>query len=275
MTDPNLKARYERDGYIVVPGLLDPQEAVNYRRAIANVFELPRCDVTTAIDGATMTLADGVTSMPEFWPLIFNPRLLDAVRAVLGPDIRYTQHSDLHINLPGGRWHRDNAYREFQIGPDWDESQEPYRVARVAFYLSDYAESGSSLMILPGSHRKESRLNRREYSAWNRLRSIFRRRGQNDRVPHLFFSRPSIRLKTKPGDCVIFDQRLMHAGGVLRGREPKYAIYLAYGVENQHSRNHRAFFLNRPTYTRNLPSALSDRLSATGLLLSDTDPVSR
>jgi hypothetical protein len=272
MTDPGIQEQFERDGYIVVPGFLNPEEAAGYRRAIADVFDLPQDDVTAAIDGATMTLADGVTIKPRFWPLIFHPQLLAGVRSVLGPDIRYTQHSDLHINLRGGRWHRDNACRQFDVGPDWDESEAPYKVVRIAIYLSDYADSGSSLMVLPGSHRTESWLQRREYTLWNKLRSAFRRRGQNDRVPHWFFSRPAIRLKTKPGDCVIFDQRVMHAGGVLRGQEPKYAIYLSYGVENLHSHNHRAFFLDRPTYTRELPAELSAKLEDAGLLLPETNP---
>ena len=270
MTEADAQTRFERDGYVVIPGLLAPDEAVKYRRAIADVFELPEQNVTEAIDGKTMTLADGVTITPSFWPLIFHPGLLAGVRSVLGPDIRYTQHSDLHINLRGGRWHRDNACREFAVGPDWDEREAPYKVARIAIYLSEYTDSGSSLLILPGSHQTETWLQRREYSLWNKLRSLFRRRGRNDCVPHLFFSRRAIRLTTNPGDCVIFDQRVMHAGGVLRGREPKYAIFLSYGVENRHSHNHRAFFLDRPTYTRDLPPSLSERLEEAGLLLPDT-----
>ena len=69
------------------------------------------------------------------------------------------------------------------------------------------------------------------------------------------------------GDCIIFDQRLTHAGGVLGGPNPKYAMYLSYGLDNTHSQNHRAFFLNRPTYSRELPPKLEAKLAAHNLLL--------
>lgn len=264
------KARFERDGYHLLRGLFSPEESRQYRHEI---------DVALGVAGAggdvanigkkTHTLADGVTNTPAFWPLIFNPTLTQTVSALLGGPIRYTQHSDLHINLPGGRWHRDSAHRDFNVGPDWDESDEPYRVVRIAIYLSQFEDSGSSLLLLPGSHRSESWLNRREYVTWNKLRSAIRRRNRNDALPHIFLSRPCLRLKTQPGDCVIFDQRLMHAGGVLRGPNPKYAIYLSYGLENQHSYNHRAFFLDRPTYSPEIPEELREKLKAASLLLPD------
>ncbi len=75
-------------------------------------------------------------------------------------------------------------------------------------------------------------------------------------------------VRTHPGDCIIFDQRLLHAGGVLRGTRPKYAIFLSYGLDNAHSRYHRAFFLNRPTYSPEIPTTLYDRLAAEQLLLT-------
>ena len=141
-------------------------------------------------------------------------------------------------------------------------------MVRVAIYLSDFSDSGSSLIILPGSHRKESSLNRLEYVAWNKLRAFARRHGRNDMLPHVFLSRPQRTIKTESGDCVVFDQRLMHAGGVLRGANPKYSVFLAYGLDNHHSRNHRAFFVKRPTYSPDIPAQLRDRLAAGNLLLA-------
>jgi ectoine hydroxylase len=268
---PEDKAAFERDGYHLIRPLFSVEEAAAWRDRINAVFQLPAApDAAKAIAGATHTLADGVTITEDFWPIIFNERLVAAVRSLIGNDIRYTQHSDLHINLPGGRWHRDSACRDFGVGDDWDETDAPYRVVRVAIYLSDHAASNSSLVVLPGSHRQESRVARTEYVMWNRLRSFLRRHGKNDLLSHHFLSAKRKVLETRPGDCVIFDQRLMHAGGVIRGPEPKYAIYLSYGVDNQHSRNHRAFFLNRPTYSPDLPGALRTRLSVAGLLLDDT-----
>lgn len=267
------RAAFERDGYHLIRPLFSADEAAAWRDRINATFDIPKEPAAASrIAGATHTLADGVTMREEFWPTIFNERLLATVRSLIGDDIRYTQHSDLHINLPGGRWHRDSACRDFGVGEDWDETEETYRVVRIAIYLSDHDSSSSSLVVLPGSNRHESRLARREYIVWNKLRSFLRKHGRNDLLPHWFFSAPRRVIRTQPGDCVIFDQRLMHAGGVVRGRDPKYAIYLSYGVDNQHSRNHRAFFLDRPTYSRDLPAALREKLDSAGLLLPDDTP---
>jgi hypothetical protein len=263
---------FDRDGYHLLRPLFSPEEAAAWRERINRIFDLPAGEAgTRAIDGKTFTLADGVTINEAFWPIIFNERLLATVRSLIGDDIRYTQHSDLHINLPGGRWHRDSACRDFGVGPDWDEHEEPYRVVRIAIYLSQNADSGSSLVVLPGTHRRESTTLRREYQTWNRMRTILRRQGQNDLVPHWFFSGPRKVIRTQPGDCVIFDQRLLHAGGVVSGPLPKYAIYLSYGLDNRHSRNHRSFFLDRPTYNPTLPDGLAGQLAASGLLLAGDD----
>lgn len=70
---------------------------------------------------------------------------------------------------------------------------------------------------------------------------------------------------------MIFDQRLMHAGGILSGPEPKYSIFLSFGANNTHSRNHRAFFLNRPTYNPAIPRALRQKLLQSGLLLDHSN----
>ena len=170
------KTTFERDGYHLVRSILGVEQAGHFRKCINRVFGLPPEELNnTQINGGTFTLADGVTNTSDFWPVIFNERLLDTVRQLLGDDIRYTQHSDLHINLHGGRYHRDSACREFGVGPDWDESEVPYKVARVAIYLSDHTDSGSSIVVLPGSHRFESWFNKREYVAWNRLRTFARR----------------------------------------------------------------------------------------------------
>ncbi len=268
---PDVSA-FKRDGYCVLPELFKKDAATHWREKINTLFGFPEGpEAVKAIAGRTFALADGVTTQKQFWPIIFNRPLLKAVQALIGGDIRYTQHSDLHVNLPGGRWHRDNAFRNYGVGPDWDESGEPYRVVRIAIYLSEYSESNSSLVVLPGSHKKESKLNRLEYVLWNRIRTHLRRYEKNDRLGHNFFSTSCHTIKTHPGDCVIFDQRLMHAGGILSGPEPKYSIFLSFGANNTHSRNHRAFFLNRPTYNPAIPRALRQKLLQSGLLLDHSN----
>ena len=261
------KEKFELSGYHVIKKLFALDDVKIWRQKIRDVFSLPYKESNREqLNYETHTMPDGVTRIENFWPLIFNKKLLAVVRGLIGDNILYTQHSDIHINLPGGRWHRDNAHRNFGVGPDWDESIEPYKVVRVALYLSDYKDSGSCLRVLDGTHRAESALCRREYTVWNLLRTKARHYNLNDKLHHMFFTNSMTTIKTEPGDCVIFDQRVLHAGGVLGGRLPKYAAYLSYGVDNMHSHNHRQFYLDRPTYQRDIPEKLYNQLLNVNLL---------
>lgn len=259
-------AKFTRDGFHVLKELFTENEAGQWRKVITETLNATS-EGWKPGSSVTRTLADGVTKHSSFWEIIFNTKLLSTIRQLIGDDIRYTQHSDLHINLPGGRWHRDNAYRTFGYGPDWEENTIPYRVVRVAIYLSDYSSFGPSLHLLSGSHHKENTVNRLEYVFWNKIRSHLRRYGLGNALPHFFFSQPAHSTYTNPGDCVIFDQRLMHAGAKLFGKNSKYSIFLSFGLNNEHSKNHRNFFLKRPTYSPYIPTALKSRLAERNLLL--------
>ena len=90
---------------------------------------------------------------------------LASAREVLGPEAVYLHHNDLHAGYSSPGWHRDNVHRTFGQGEDWDESTTPYRCARIALYLQTHAESGFKFGLIPGSHRRESRLVRWERRA--------------------------------------------------------------------------------------------------------------
>ena len=61
---------------------------------------------------------------------------------------------------------------------------------------------------------------------------------------NLFFSKVE-KLEIEAGDMVLFDQRVLHAGGAINYREPKVSIFFAVGLKNQHSINHLNFLKYR------------------------------
>jgi ectoine hydroxylase-related dioxygenase (phytanoyl-CoA dioxygenase family) len=260
--------QFEKQGYMVVKGLLSPAEAVHYRHEIQELSGVKDADFGKKM----FECADGVTKHRAFWPLIYHDRLIEVLRDLLGPTLRYTQHSDLHAHrtadrpmprgAPGG-WHRDSACRDFNIGPDWDESVEPYKVTRVATYLQSYAESHSSLGVIPGSHRFERRLSGNDRRLWLRIFAAEYRAKQllwkmgladepyfyhpyfqqrTDSNQPLIISRPAepVWIKTEPGDTIVFNQRIFHAASPITG--PKYAVFLSYSPENGHARNHLRYY---------------------------------
>lgn len=259
---------FSKNGFVIIRNLISSEESKKLRLEINKVFKLPNTELTQRqIKGETYTYPDGVTKFDAFWKIIFNKKLLGAIEKTLGSEIRYTQHSDLHINLGAGNYHRDNAYREFMNGPDWNQNKAEYKVVRVAIYLSNYNNSGSSLIVLPGTHKKESKTHSFELKFWRYIRNYLRKKNILLNFPHFFFSNKKISIKTNPGDCVIFDQRLIHAGGVVKGVHPKYSIFLSYGAPNIHSYNHHNFYLARPTYLKKISARLRRKLKERKLLL--------
>src|SRR5262245_51091262 len=107
-----LKRQFSTDGYFVVRGLLTESESAFYTARLRAVAE-----------GTRWTQPDGVNRNPEFWPLIFNERLVAAVRNLFGPEVRYLPHNDLHFGFSSFSWHRDSVNRNLD-GPDWNESVE-------------------------------------------------------------------------------------------------------------------------------------------------------
>ena len=260
--------QFEKQGYVVVKGLLSPAEAAHYRYEIQELSGVGDADFGKKM----FECADGVTKHRAFWPLIYHDRLIEVLHNLLGPTVRYTQHSDLHAHrtadrpmprgVPGG-WHRDSACRDFKVGPDWDESVEPYKVTRVAIYLQNYAESHSSLGVIPGSHRFERRLSGNDRRLWlrvfaaeYRVKQLLWKMGladepyfyhpyfqqRTDPKQPLIFSRPAepVWIKTEPGDTIIFNQRIFHAASPISG--PKYAVFLSYSSENGHALNHLRYY---------------------------------
>lgn len=258
------KTKYEKEGFLHIPNLLTMEEALSYRAKFQRIAGLKDEDFAKTQNGLKgWSMNDAVTQLPECWPLIFHERLLSTVREILGPQIRYTQHSDLHVNFASIGWHRDSACRKFKKGADWNVNSEAYAVVRVAVYFQSFAESGFKLGVIPGSHRWESTLTRMELKAWSAMGKVLKK----GRMAAPLLTVPTQWLPIEIGDCVIFNQRLLHSGSPIHG--PKYSVYFSYGLDNVHSRNHvKYYFFTRSELNyRPPPASLEARLKEQNLYL--------
>jgi hypothetical protein len=250
----NTAERFARDGFIVVRGLLPPASVSFY------------VDRLTALAHGRerWTQPDGVNQNPDFWPLIFNENLLSSVRALLGPEIRYLPHNDLHFGFSSFSWHRDNVAREAGVGPDWDEQHEPYRIVRIGIYLQRFETSGFKLGLIRGSHRLTPGGQPQTYRGTGAFTKVL----SGLSGVHLVGSDAEW-IATDPGDCVIFDPRVLHTG--IKSRGPKYSVFVAYGVDNSHFHHHWHYYLNfrKDLGYSALNPALAERLKAADLLASE------
>src|SRR5262245_53570531 len=121
--------RFATDGFVALPRLFDPELVEILLQRLEKRSGHARGALgTTATNHRGWTSPDGVTRHAEFWDVIFYPPLLAAVRALLGEDACFLQHTDLHVGFSSFNWHRDSVSRQLGVGPDWDESDAPYRI---------------------------------------------------------------------------------------------------------------------------------------------------
>ena len=107
---------------------------------------------------------------------------------------------------------------------------------RVAIYLSSYKDSNSSLLLLKNSNYKENVFQRIETKIYNKLRTLFNK--MNLQLPHFSILSNLVKIKFNPGDVVIFDQRIIHAGGNISFKEPKLSLFFGLGLKNDHTSRH-------------------------------------
>jgi ectoine hydroxylase-related dioxygenase (phytanoyl-CoA dioxygenase family) len=244
VSESRLGREFQERGFVVLKSLLDPglvEACVQRLEAVSGRTRASFGGYAAAGRGHSVaggwTLPDGVSRRRELWELIFLAPLLAAVRDMLGPEARFLQHTDLHVGFSAVTWHRDSVQRRFGAHGDWNESREPYRLARVGFYLQ-HADSGFRLGLIPGSHRAGSldaptlrMLDRRTHPLRQGLAFLLGRDPVAGRAEHV---------PLEAGDAIVFDPRILHSGGAIRG--PKFSAFLAYGVPSHHFARHLHYY---------------------------------
>ncbi len=254
----SIRDQFRLNGYIVVRSLFTDNEIDFYKHQI---------DVLSAGRGHKWTFPDGICRNRAFWNVIFHEKILQTVRELLGEDIRFLQHNDLHAGFSSFHWHRDSVSRTYPIGPDWDEIADPYQLLRVGIYLQD-SSGGFRLGLVRGTHRP-GRLSERERAfieqkLSSRTKAFILLGGKDPLEERADW------VATGPGDCIIFDPRIIHTGSEFKGT--KYSLFLGYGVENGHFRRHYNYYryLREDLNYQALHPDLVQRLQSAGLYAGET-----
>jgi ectoine hydroxylase-related dioxygenase (phytanoyl-CoA dioxygenase family) len=155
------KEFYDREGYVVIPDLF-PQSMVAELGAIVDelLLEAAKLDKSnahydlepshTSAEPRVRRLKDVRKLHQKFDDLGKSPEVLDALQALIGPDIRYS-HTNVKINIKGAQygspveWHQDWAGY-----PHTNDD-----LLSVGVPLDDCALENGPLLVLPGSHTGE------------------------------------------------------------------------------------------------------------------------
>jgi ectoine hydroxylase len=195
MTDDE-RARFDRDGFLVVPGVLSESEIEVARTAVLGAYERAGQPGGHGLGptGALHQLS-AVTSLPELAFLLDHPVAFRYIWSLLGWNVHvYHSHIDVHPQIKEKRpfrweWHQDGGRQNREIETD----PRAMLSVKLAYWLSDVSETGrGNFTVLPGSHKT------------NWLPGPPRR--------DVEWPQPegAIQITANPGDLVVFDRRLWH-----------------------------------------------------------------
>lgn len=146
---------FDRDGFLSVDRLLEPDEVSRYRAELDRLIADPsvRADERSIIEPRTGDVRSvfEVHRLSEvFAQLVRDPRVLDRARQILGSEV-YVHQSRVNVKpgfgASGFYWHSD-----FET---WhaEDGLPRMRTVSVSIALTENHDTNGGLMIMPGSHR--------------------------------------------------------------------------------------------------------------------------
>jgi ectoine hydroxylase-related dioxygenase (phytanoyl-CoA dioxygenase family) len=201
MTYNTLVSEFAREGYVILPGLLEPTRADALHAAFD---ELPLGESPTSVPGATLGRRQAneraLLRNERFRDVIREPELLRTVEAALGEDIHLIAYEALEVPPGGGKrrdWHCD--FHFITSAP---------LVANVGIYLQDMDDEAGPLLIIPQSHTWE-------------------REPTTDEVESELPD--ELALRVGRGTAVVFHGRLWHSASQNQTSKPRRALFPYFG----------------------------------------------
>lgn len=208
----DVRAEFDREGFVILRGALSPDEVEHYREALDRVYRAQEADGRIPAGGAMHQLS-AVANCAEAAGLIDHPATFPYVYSILGWNIHiYHSHLDVHPPLLERRpfrfeWHQDGGRQNREIETD----PRPRLSVKLAYWLSDVSETGrGNFKVVPGSH----------LTNWI------------DGPPRRDVEWPdplgAIEVTAAPGDVVMFDRRLWHARSDNYSSITRKAMFFGY-----------------------------------------------
>jgi ectoine hydroxylase-related dioxygenase (phytanoyl-CoA dioxygenase family) len=261
------------NGFYIFRGQIPPSETAWIATALKHEAGIE--------DGQTekSTNIDALNRFPSAAKVLLDDRLLSAVRRAIGDDARFLQVSDLHYHHDTAVWHRDSPYRaaDNSASPDWADTSAPYRVVKAILYLES---ENAAMGIMAGSHRTPVEMDFdgvKELEGQNKHLVIKPSDDPNRRLSPDERARPIV-WSAKPGDVLVFDERMYHCGRRFRngtvsrsGGGEKFTLSFVFGGDDAHSARMYSYFRFARTELkyRALPAPIRKELARRGLVHSN------
>lgn len=248
---------YEREGYLVLEDLLGEDDMAGPKRAMMQKVSMIAEDLHAEgkiknklehlpFPRRLAALFEGLTDqdflkfgrgwrdrLPGYYELLSNPKILDAVESLIGPEIFASPVYNVRPKVPkvaAGAipWHQDKSY--------WPKSNaNPVITVWISFV--DATMENGCLHIKPRTHRTE-------LLEWHRETDTGT--GYTALHEHQLGDQPTIALPVKAGTAILFNDRLLHMSTPNRSDHVRWSVDLRYQPTDQDPMpQHGAGFLAR------------------------------
>lgn len=201
---PDLAARYERDGFVVLPDLFSAAECEKLKIEARRVLD------ERAKPGASVHVHVAARS-PAFLALAKDPRVVGPLRAVMPQGVMFLsdkivyKSADKKFATP---WHIDCFY--------WRNTRPKLS---VWIPLDDATAENGTLTVVPGSHKKDWRMVKLGLPSGDFQYEINGAEWQAGDV---------VTCAIKRGTAIIFSDRLVHGSTTNTSGKDRYAIISTY-----------------------------------------------
>jgi ectoine hydroxylase-related dioxygenase (phytanoyl-CoA dioxygenase family) len=210
-----LRNQYERDGYVFPLRVLNDDEAARYLAQYHAYVERNGARLA-ALPANQKYLVLSETHFAARWAyeIVTNPRILDAVEAVIGANI-LAWGTNWFSKMPGDKayvsWHQDGTY--------WNLS--PVKVVTAWLALTPSNEMNGGLRVVPGSHRQPMLPQRETYAPDNALS-----RGQEIAVE--VDEAQAVCLSLHPGEMSLHHTWIVHGSKANTSSIPRIGLAIRY-----------------------------------------------
>lgn len=223
------KDQLDRDGYLPLEGILTAAEvaAINERLAELTAAEGDRAGLEVHQEKGTDRLADLVNKDPRFAVCFSHPRVLAAMRHVLG-EFRLSSLNS-RAALPGEGHQALHADSGHPVEPG------AYEVCNSIWLLDDFTPENGATRVVPGSHRRGTM--------------------PADEMPDPAAPHPDqIQLTGRAGTVVIFNSHLWHGGTKNHTDKPRRAMHSYFALRHLPQQLDQQAYLRVNTYNHLTPA---------------------
>lgn len=214
---------YHRDGFVVVPGLVPPDDVAR-ARALIEADLASGAWASAPYAGADVT-TDVYERMPELAEIVLSRPYVRAMDDLFGPDAWILAEPAIHRGRYYG-WHKDSTFLDEQ--GERFHWQDDFAAAMTVLYLQDnHPAYGGGLTVVPGTQHAPDVYHRVSAMgpaarAWLRVQKALRV-SHGDRLDRHPALHP---IPSSAGDLIVLDMRVDHRGTPARKAPPvpKYGI---------------------------------------------------